>query len=199
MDLSGYPKTKRLKDKTIIILRPLVMEDKDELLRFYKNLPEQDRMFLKYDVLKEENIQKRIAHINCSEELPIITLIKNSIVGDATLYKATYGWSRHIGEIRVVVAREYQKKGLGTLLAKELVDQAVNMGIDKITAEIAEEQFSAIKAFSKLGFVQEAILKDFVMDLKGAKHNLIIMSNDIGQLWKKMEDLLMDWLPSHEH
>lgn len=195
MDLSGYPKTKRLKDNVNIILRPLIREDKDELLRFYKNLPEKDRLFLKYDVLKEENIQKRIDNINYSEELPIITLFENTIIGDATLYKATYGWSRHIGEIRVVVAREYQKKGLGTLLAKELVDKAMNMGIDKITAEMAEEQFSAIKAFSKLGFVQEAILKDFVMDLRGAKHNLVIMSNDVSQLWKKMEEMLFDWYP----
>lgn len=195
MDLSGYPKTKRLKDKTNIILRPLVREDKDELLRFYKNLPEQDRMFLKYDVLKEENIQKRIDNINYSEELPIITLFENSIVGDATLYKATYGWSRHIGEIRVVVAREYQKKGLGTILAKELVEHAVSFGLDIIIAEMSEKQATAINAFKKLGFIQEAVLTNHVLDLKGEKSNLIIMSNDVSQLWKKMEEMLIDWYP----
>lgn len=196
MDLSDYPKKEILKDKTEVILRPMKKEDKDELLKFFQSLPKEERLFLKDDVTKEEVIQKWIDNIDYSKVLPILAIVKDKIVGDATLHRTTFGWSRHVGEIRMVVAKEFQKKGLGTVLAKELVNYATNIGLDKITAHITEKQISAIKAFKKIGFIEEAILKKHVVDISGKKHNLIIMSNDVSHLWRKMEDLLMDWHPA---
>lgn len=196
MDLSEYPKKKTLKDNTEIILRPMVREDKDELLHFFRSLSTDDRLFLKDDVTKEEVIKAWADNIDYSKVLPILAFADNNkIVGDATLHRTNFGWSRHTGEIRMVITSSYQKKGLGTVLARELVDHAVSFGLDIITAQMAAKQISAINAFKKLGFVQEAILKNHVMDLRGEKSNLVIMSNDVSQLWKKMEEMLMDWYP----
>ncbi|MFH0865076.1 MAG: GNAT family N-acetyltransferase [Bacteroidota bacterium] len=196
MDLSEYPKKKTLKDNTEIILRPMVREDKDELLHFFRSLSTDDRLFLKDDVTKEEVIKAWADNIDYSKVLPILAIADNNkIVGDATLHRTNFGWSRHTGEIRMVITSSFQKKGLGTVLARELVDHAVNFGLDIITAQMAAKQISAINAFKKLGFVQEAILKNHVMDLRGEKSNLVIMSNDVSQLWKKMEEMLMDWYP----
>ena len=196
MDLSEYPKKKILKDNTEIILRPMVKEDKDNLLHFFKSLATDDRLFLKDDVTKEEVIKAWADNIDYSKVLPILAIADNNkIVGDATLHRTNFGWSRHTGEIRMVISGSFQKKGLGTVLARELVDHAVSFGLDIITAQMAAKQVSAINAFKKLGFVQEAILKNHVMDIRGEKSNLIIMSNDVSQLWKKMEEMLMDWYP----
>lgn len=196
MDLSEYPKKKTLKDNTEIILRPMVKEDKDKLFHFFTSLTTDDRLFLKDDVTKEEVIKAWADNIDYSKVLPILAIADNNkIVGDATLHRTNFGWSRHTGEIRMVITSSYQKKGLGTVLARELVDHAVSFGLDIITAQMAAKQISAINAFKKLGFVQEAILKNHVMDLRGEKSNLVIMSNDVSQLWKKMEEMLMDWYP----
>ncbi len=60
---------------------------------------------------------------------------------------------------------------------------------------MTEKQIPAIKALNKIGFIKEATLKKHVVDISGKKHNLIIMSNDVSHLWRKMDDLLMDWRP----
>ncbi|MFH1319762.1 MAG: GNAT family protein [Bacteroidota bacterium] len=195
MDLSDYPKKEALKDDTEVILRPMEKNDKDELLKFFKKLPEEDRLFLKDDVTKEEIIQKWVDNIDYSKILPILAIVKDEIIGDATLHRTSYGWTKHVGEIRLVVAKEFRKKGIGTILAKELVNNATNIGLDKITAQMTDQQTSAIKAFEKLGFIKEATFKNHIIDIRGRKHNLIIMCNDVSHLWRKMEDLLMDWRP----
>jgi hypothetical protein len=51
-----------------------------------------------------------------------------------------------------------------------------------------EEQKSAISAFKRMGFKQEALLKKHVTDIEGKRHNLVIMNLDIEELWLIMED-----------
>ena len=86
---------------------------------------------------------------------------------------------------------EYQKKGLGTALMRELVSVAEQKNVSKIQANMMDGQKSAQKAFQRLGFKMEAELKDFLTDKHGKMHNLILMVNDVAEMWKKMEDLLI--------
>ena len=43
-----------------------------------------------------------------------------------------------------------------------------------------------------LGFQREAVLKDHVTDLRGRPHDLVIMTNYVAELWRKMEDAILD-------
>lgn len=61
-----------------------------------------------------------------------------------------------------------------------------------ISAEMMNTQLSAQEAFRRLGFKKEPELKDFVVDINGRIHNLIIRVNDVSESWRKMQDLLMD-------
>jgi RimJ/RimL family protein N-acetyltransferase len=51
-------------------------------------------------------------------------------------------------------------------------------------AEMLTIQKNAQRVFTRLGFKQEAILKDHGVDASGKKHDLIIMSNDVTTLWE---------------
>ncbi|MBM4386147.1 MAG: GNAT family N-acetyltransferase [Deltaproteobacteria bacterium] len=195
MELNSYPKRVLLKDGTEIFLRLMVKEDEKELFRFFSSLPEEDRLFLREDVTKEETVRRFSERLNYREILPVLAMNNNRVVGDATLHMNPHGWKRHIGEIRMVVARQFQKHGLGTILAKELVKNAINLGLDKIIAEVAERQTGALKAFKKLGFLQEAVLKEHIQDISGLKRDLIILSNNVGELWSRMEDMMSDYRP----
>lgn len=62
--------------------------------------------------------------------------------------------------------------------------------LEKVSAEMMENQYAAIEVFKALGFVKEAVLKNHVMDLNGNKHSLIIMSQDVSSLWEKIRDLI---------
>ena len=67
-------------------------------------------------------------------------------------------------------------------------------GLDKLVAFMMDNQIGAYKAFKRVGFKKEAELKDHVIDLNGKKHNLIIMTNNVRKLMKKMNDVIQ----SHE-
>ncbi len=58
---------------------------------------------------------------------------------------------KHVGTIRMVVAREFQKLGVGSVLANELFLHALKSGLEKIVAEMMETQQGAKKVFEKLG------------------------------------------------
>jgi RimJ/RimL family protein N-acetyltransferase len=51
-----------------------------------------------------------------------------------------------------------------------------------------EDQKSAIKAFERMGFKKEATLRKHVTDIEGKRRNLVIMSQDIEELWNTLED-----------
>jgi ribosomal protein S18 acetylase RimI-like enzyme len=197
--MENYPKTVKIKDGSSVVIRPLARDDVPALLAFFRALPAEDRLFLREDVTRQEVIDKWISKLDYDQILPLVAEKGSAIIGDATLHISQYGWHRHMAEIRCVVARGYQKKGLGTLLMHELVAQASQRNVDKIRAEMMDTQISAQIAFRKLGFKKEAELKNFVIDMEGKSHNLVIMVNDVSELWKKMEDLLIDYDFSTEH
>lgn len=47
------------------------------------------------------------------------------------------------------------------------------------------DQHDARKVFSRLGFREEAILKNHVLDADNVPHDLLIMTNDVNTLWQK--------------
>jgi len=187
--MEKYPKEIMIKDGTRVTLRLMEKDDVTKLLDFFRALPEEDRRFLKEDVTQEEVVRRWADELNYDRIFPIVAEVEGKIVGDATLHRPLYGWSKHVGEIRMVVAKEYQRKGLGTALARELYRYALDKGVEKIVAQVMEGQLGAIKAFERLGFKKEATLKEHVTDLEGKKRGLIIMANHVEDLWRRMEEL----------
>jgi len=188
--MKPFAKTVQIKDGTEIVIRPLSKQDGPALMKFFTAVPEDDRLFLKDDVTKKEVIDRWIADLDYDKVFPMIAEKDSAIVGDATLHFNRYRWQLHMAEIRCVVARKYQQKGLGTALMKELVSIAFARNVSKIRANVMDFQKSAQRAFNRLGFKKEAELKDFLIDKDGNKHNLILMVNDVSEIWKRIEELL---------
>jgi RimJ/RimL family protein N-acetyltransferase len=190
--MEEYPKALKLKDGTTVRMRLMSPDDLPKLLEFFRSLPEEDRLFLKDDVTNPEVIERWIRELDYDRVLPVLAEVEGKIVGDATLHLQKHGWMRHLGEVRLVVAREFQRKGLGTILAREIFHHAVLKGLQKLLALMMESQIGALKAFRRLGFRREAVLKDHVIDLKGNRHDLIFMTNDVAELWRKIGDLILE-------
>ncbi|MBL6975173.1 MAG: GNAT family N-acetyltransferase [Deltaproteobacteria bacterium] len=197
MDLEGYPKYLPLKGEEQVIIRPLKATDEAGLLDFFSVLPEQDRLFLREDVTRPEVIQGFVQNIDFDSVMPLLAEHEGKIVGDATLHLTRHGWTRHVGQIRMVVARKFQHRGLGTAMARCLVRHAVSLGLDKLLAEVVDNQIAAKRAFEKLGFKQEAVLRNQVRDIHGVKRNLVILSNDVSHIWETMEAMVADFSPTY--
>lgn len=196
MDIEGYPKTVSLKDGTRVTIRPLSPRDEAALKEFFLALPEEDRLFLREDVTRPEVVEGFIRSLGDDTVFPLVAEHEGRIVGDATLHRSRHGWSRHVAQIRVVVARDFQHRGLGTALIRCLVRHAIGLGLDKLVAEVVDNQTAARRAFEKLGFVQEAVLKGHVRDIHGIKRDLVILANDCSHIWETMESLVSDFSPT---
>jgi len=186
--LKGFPKQIALRDRTVVTLRPMVGEDKEELLAFFRRLPAEDRQFLKDDVTRAEIIEAWTRGLDYGRVLPILAEFEARIVGNATLHRQAYGWMQHVGEIRVVTDVYFRRRGLASAMAREIFYLALQFGLDKMVAEMAADQIAAIKVFEKLGFQQEACLANHVVDLHGRKRDLVVMTTDIPALMQKMQE-----------
>lgn len=188
MHLEGYPKTVVLQGGEKVSLRPMVREDAAELLAFFQRLSPEDRMFLKHDVTNPRVVRKWADTIDYERVVPILATSGSRIVGDATLHRRPYSWSPHVGEIRIVTDPECRRQGLGRALARELFLLAVRLGLEKVMAEMVEDQHGAVAVFQHLGFEQEAVFHGQVKDQEGNKRNLIVMSHDVSFSWHKIEE-----------
>lgn len=192
-----YPKHATLRGGQVITLRPMVREDEEKLLDFFRRLPPEDRLFLKDDVTDPNVIKQWAENINYDRVIPILAEYENRIIGDATLHRNRYGWSTHVGEIRLVTDPEFRRQRLGRTLAREIFFLALVLKLDKVIAQMMEDQEGARRVFTALGFEQEAVLKNHVRDLEGKLHNLIIMSQDVIGFWRRIEDQIADAMADH--
>ena len=184
MPLEEYPKEVILRDGSKVTMRPVVKEDEEALYQFFKGLSKEDRLYLRDDVADRTVIKSWMDNIDYEKVLPILAFDGDTVVADATLHRNPHGWMRHVGEIRMSVAGSHRGRGLARVIAAEIFQQAVGYGLDKLVAEMLTIQKNAQRVFGRLGFQEEAILKDHGIDAAGKKHDLIIMSNDVTTLWE---------------
>jgi RimJ/RimL family protein N-acetyltransferase len=191
-EMSHYPKVVTLKDGQEVTLRLMVREDEDKLLTFFRSVPDEDRIFLADDVTNRAVIRRWVQELDYEKVLPILAERDEEIIADVSLKTNRMGWMRHVGEIRCTVALPYRRLGLATMMVSRLIEHAVLMGLDKIIFQAMDTQVGALKAMERLGFTKEAVLQDHVTDLRGRPHNLVIMTNYVAELWRKMEDAILD-------
>ena len=187
-----YPKTLKLKDGRTVTLRPLQRHDADKLGTFFSALPDEDRMFLRHDVSDPDLVRQWTEKLDFGHIVPLVALDGDTIVGDGTLHIDAHEWMQHVAQIRLVTARTHRHKGLGALIARELVALAADRDIEKLQAHVTEDNLGAIKMFQAVGFNTVAVLKDMVKDQTGRKRNLAIMDNDVASLGRIMEDWIHD-------
>ena len=188
--LRDYPKEVTLKSGEEVILRPMVKEDEQRLLDFFLRLPEKDRLFLKNDVTDPDVIKSWAQNINYEHVIPILAELDDRIIGDATLHVRTTDQPLNIGEVRIVIDKDFRRRGLGTRLAKEIYYLALSRKMNRLVAEVVEDQYAVIKTFEVLGFRKEKVLENQAKDLHGRKHNLVVMTENVDALRKAIEDLL---------
>ncbi|UCG26719.1 MAG: GNAT family N-acetyltransferase [Bacteroidales bacterium] len=177
----------QLKDGTEITVRSMKEDDLDLSFEFFKSLDEHERIYLRKDVTKKENVRNRIEQMKTGMVRRIVATCKGKIIADGALELSGPGWEAHIGEMRIIVADKFQRKGLGMIIARELYFIAAAERIEEIVIRMMRTQTAATKIFRKLGFHEEIMLPDHVKDLNGKNQDLVIMRCNMKELWKEME------------
>ena len=188
-------KTVKLKDETEVLIRPMASDDLERSAAFFRALPEEDRAALRRDVTKLEVIRERIHELETGHAKRLVAVIDSEIVADGAIELTSYGWEQHVGELRLIIARPYQRKGLGMLMARELYALAASAGIEEIVVKMMRSQTSACNIFRRLGFCEEVVLRRYAKDRAGKKQDLVLMRCELEGLWHQMEEVIseLDW------
>lgn len=173
-----YPWTTKVGGATAT-LRLMTAEDKDAVLEFARSLPEDDLLFLAFDITRKETVESWIRHVEKGKWHTILAEVNGRLVGHGSLIRTEQAWTRHLGEVILLLAPDVRGKGLGSILAGEIFAEAEAIGLQKVVARMAAEQKGAVQVFEKLGFKVEALLADYVIDRSNRTHDLIAMSYDV--------------------
>jgi L-amino acid N-acyltransferase YncA len=171
-----YPRTVIVKDDLEVELWPMTVDDAPALLEFYRSLSVEDLLYLRADVTMPEAMDRWVDGIDSGQAWHLLASYEGRIVADGELDCPLYGWSRHVGEVRLVVDRSFRGSGLSMAIARELLAQAVDEGLHKVVVQMTVDQSSATQLFTRLGFQREAVLTEHVQDQHGRLRDLIIMA-----------------------
>jgi len=185
-------KTETLKDGTKVTIKKLTIEDLDRLMSFYRSIPEEDRKYLRVDVTNRNIVKQRIEFAEAADIFRIIALKGDSIIADGALELTKEEWRTHQGELRVIVAEEFRRRGVGMIIMRELYFLAIENKVERVVAKMMKPQVAARTICKKLGFHEEVLIHDYVKDQTGKSQDLVIMTCDIQELWKELDHFYMD-------
>ncbi len=185
-------KKELLKDGTEVTIRNLTMNDLDRLMQFYSELPINDRRYFRVDVTKRDVVAQRIKQMRQGNFFRLVALCDDKIIADGNLELSAEEWRKDQGELRVIVAPNFQHKGLGTIMLRGLYDLAAHKNVKNVIVRIMRPQKAARAICHKLGLREETVIPDYVRDISGKKQDMIIMKGDMKDFWNELEHFYQD-------
>lgn len=177
-DTARYPCTV-LCDGEEVQLRYMAATDQFAILAFARALSPHDLLFLRRDITQPKVVIAWIDEMAAGKITSIIAIRGGVVVGCAALVRDEFSWSAHVGDVRIAVTPEMRGRGLGRVLAHQVLKLARNMNLRKLTAQMTDDQHTAISIFEGLGFQREALLRRHVRDRNGVEHDIAILSFDL--------------------
>jgi acetyltransferase len=147
-----------------VLIRPIRPEDEPMIARFHAQLSERS-IYLRYFHLID--LDRRVSHdrliricfSDYDRDIALVTEHRNAGTGDLEILAV--GRLRKINatdaELAVPIADEYQGLGLGTELARRLVEIARAEKIDRVIAEILPENIHMQRVCRDLGFKMDLL------------------------------------------
>lgn len=178
----------QLRDGTEFMIRPPTANDIDRSFAFFQELSPDDKAYLRVDVSKRVIVAERLRVTGLNNVRRLVALDGDKIIADGAIELRTHGWESHIAELRLLVASDFKGKGIGGKMAEELYLTASKEKVEEIVVKVMSPHKDSRAIFNKIGFKEDVILKDYVKDISGKKHDLVLMRCDLDGLWKEIED-----------
>jgi ribosomal protein S18 acetylase RimI-like enzyme len=164
---------------------PLTEAHCEALVRFFADLPEGDRTFIREDVT-DPDVVRGWAAGSPGVDRWVAVDDGDRVLGYVAVLRLP-GWSDHVGEVRLVVAPAGRGAGLGRQLARHAVVHALEAGLTKLVVEVVADQAPALALFTGLGFTGEALLVDHIRDRDGNLRDLMVLAHHVGETWAGMD------------
>lgn len=160
-------------------LRLMSAADKGSVHLVVRSLPREDLLFMHNDITDPAAIDDWIANIEKGTTVTLLAEPDGTLEGFASLHLNPARWLRKVAEIVIIVAPEWQSRGLGEALCAEMVTLAGLLELRKVTAQMIAEHKSARAMFERLGFRLQAFFPHWVEDREDQSRDLILMAYDL--------------------
>jgi L-amino acid N-acyltransferase YncA len=170
-----FPMRFSLKSRNVT-LRPLTIADRQSLITFARSLPADDLLFLERDITQDAEVDWWLGQAAAGTLFTIVAWEQDAVIGYATFDRGSVRWTRHVAELRVVVGPTARGMGLGRLLLELVFEVALAEGVKKVVARMTPTQAAALTLFKRLGFEDEAVLREHAVSANGATHDLLVLS-----------------------
>ncbi len=174
--LINYRHLVTLPDGLRVLVRPLAPKDGDALVALFTNLGTTETQFFRSKITSPEVVASWAEKPDYAKIFPLVAVIGDRIVGNSTLHLGS-GYTRHVAEIRIFLAREFRRRGLGSALIKGQLEIAHKLGLHQVHAEVVENTPQVIHAFERLGFERQFAWKDLFMTSDGETLDMIVLVN----------------------
>lgn len=166
--IATYPKqyiaTRKLKEGTEVVLRPIKAEDEGRFNELIKSLSAQSMRFRFFEIIKEipHDTLTKYCNLDYDRQIAIVAELKQGgkqIIGAGRVIAEPDGTS---GEFAVLVTDQWQLKGLGSMLMDYIITVARNMRLGRIFATILPDNIKMITLCKKKGFKIETLDEETV-------------------------------------
>jgi acetyltransferase len=165
--IASYPKryiaTRRLKNGTQVLFRPIKSEDEGRFNELFKSLTPESMRFRFFAILKELSHEAltRYCNLDYDREVAIVAELQDNkqIAGAVRLIVEPDGRN---GEFAVLVGDQWQGLGLGSKLMDALVEVAKDMRVEKIFGYVIADNHKMLGMVKKKGFKLETLDEETV-------------------------------------
>lgn len=149
-----------LSDGGRVLLRPLAKGDRQELIDLFQQVSPEDLRYMLHNVKDAELVASWVDNLDYDHVLPLVAVINERLVGNASLHFFE-GPGRHRAAVRIYLAKEVRRRGVGSRMIQALIDIAKRRNMYMLEAQIINEQSTVIRAFQNLGFIRKCILDNY--------------------------------------
>ncbi len=172
--IATYRQIVTLKDGGQVLLRPMTSADFHLLTDLFGPISDEDLRYLHDNVRETAVIQNWCDALDYRRVLPLMALVNNRAVGQASLHFQS-GPARHVAKVRIFLAQDFRRRGLGTKMLNVLIDLARKQNLHSLVAEIVADQSKVIKAFQTLGFQLRCTFEDYFMLPNGETRDVAVL------------------------
>ncbi|EIJ34742.1 bifunctional acetate--CoA ligase family protein/GNAT family N-acetyltransferase [Thiothrix nivea] len=159
MAIHPYPndlvKRQQLADGTDITIRPIRPEDAEIEQAFVRNLSKESRYMRFMQALREltPDMLVRLTQIDYDREMAFLALSKqNGEELEIGVARYAINPDKASCEFALVIADEWQNRGLGGLMMQTLIDTARSRGLRTVEGEVLAHNTGMLKLMQRLGF-----------------------------------------------
>jgi len=169
-----YRQVVTLRDGARVLLRPLTPDDRQGLLDLFLPVSKDELRFMRHNVNDPAVVNGWVDGLDYDKVFPLIAIVGDRIVGEATLH-FQQGSSRHRGELRIFLSKDFRRRGLGTKLTQAIIDLAKRRSLYLLEVQTVRDLANDIKAMEKVGFEIKCTFEDYHMLPDGELRDIVHM------------------------